>query len=114
MPGPLSHVTVVDLSQVVSGPLCGMFLADQGANVIKVQEEKEGTVELLVPWTVVGRRWTVVGRLADGCRTAVGSTRVLIGAEKKSFDRGGPAWPPRSNAKYDRFGGHLGELCPPS
>ena len=27
--------------------------------------------------------------------------------KKKSFDRGGPVWPPRSNAKYDRLGGGL-------
>ena len=32
--------------------------------------------------------------------------------KKKAFDRGGPGWPPRSNAKYDRLGGGLGGLCP--
>ena len=33
--------------------------------------------------------------------TVVGGARVVSGAEKKTFDRGGPVWPPRSNAKYD-------------
>ena len=33
---------------------------------------------------------------------------------KKTFDRGGPDWPPRSNVANDRLGGGLGRLCPPS
>ena len=37
MPGPLQGYTIVDLSQIVSGPLATMLLADQGANVIKVE-----------------------------------------------------------------------------
>ena len=37
MPGPLSGVKVLDLSQIVSGPLATMLLADQGAEVIKVE-----------------------------------------------------------------------------
>ena len=45
-------------------------------------------------------------------RTVVGGARVVSGAEKKAFDRGGPVWPPRSNAADDRLGGGLGGFAP--
>lgn len=37
MSGPLVGVRVIDVSEVISGPLAAMILADQGADVIKVE-----------------------------------------------------------------------------
>ena len=42
MPGPLHGIKVIDLTAMVSGPFAAMILADQGADVVKIENPNGG------------------------------------------------------------------------
>jgi crotonobetainyl-CoA:carnitine CoA-transferase CaiB-like acyl-CoA transferase len=47
MAGPLDGIKVIDLSAVISGPMCAQVLADQGAHVVKVEPRGLGDITRL-------------------------------------------------------------------
>jgi crotonobetainyl-CoA:carnitine CoA-transferase CaiB-like acyl-CoA transferase len=46
--GPLAGVRVIEFSQMVMGPSCGLILADLGADVIKIEPPKGELTRLAV------------------------------------------------------------------
>ena len=46
---PLEGISVLDLSQVVSGPICGRILADLGADVVKLEPPGGDVIRFLRP-----------------------------------------------------------------
>ncbi len=39
MPGPLQGVNVIEMAGLGPAPFCGMFLADLGANVVRIDRK---------------------------------------------------------------------------
>ena len=88
MPGPLEGVRVLDLTGVVSGPFATMFLADQGADVIKIEPisgditrrsraaiDKAGEFSALFISSNRGKRSLAVDIKSDGRPRGTGQTR---------------------------------------
>ncbi len=64
--GPLADLRVIDLATVIAGPGCARYLADFGADVIKVERPPSGDSVRAMGWTDPsdGRSmwWKIVGR----------------------------------------------------
>lgn len=50
MPGALDHLLVLDLTSHLSGPYCGMMLADHGADVIKIEPPSGDSARTMPPF----------------------------------------------------------------
>ena len=50
MPGALDHLLVLDLTSHLSGPYCGMMLADHGADVIKIEPPTGDSARTMPPF----------------------------------------------------------------
>ncbi|WP_296474901.1 CoA transferase [Roseinatronobacter sp.] len=52
--GPLAGMTVIELAHIMAGPVCGLMLADMGANVIKVEKPDGDDSRRFVPPAIEG------------------------------------------------------------
>ena len=52
--GPLDGIKVIELAHVMAGPVCGLMLADMGADVIKVEKPTGDDVRGSVPPDIAG------------------------------------------------------------
>jgi crotonobetainyl-CoA:carnitine CoA-transferase CaiB-like acyl-CoA transferase len=68
MPGPLAGYRIIDLTQMVSGPMATQILADQGADVIKIEPPATGDLT----------------RALGGTRRAIAPTFAVINRNKRS------------------------------
>jgi CoA:oxalate CoA-transferase len=78
-PGPLDGTRVLDLTQIVAGPLCGRVLADLGADVVKV-ESPAGDMARGVP-PVVDGVGALYAHMNAGKRSVCVDIRAPGGAE---------------------------------
>ena len=76
MPGPLSHIRVLDLSRVLAGPWAAQNLADLGAEVLKI--ERPGTGDDTRGW---GPPWM---KDAEGKDTREAAYYLSVNRNKKS------------------------------
>ena len=47
MAGALDGVRVLEVSQIIAGPMCGVFLSDMGADVVKIESAAGDGMRLL-------------------------------------------------------------------
>ena len=52
--GPLTGCRVIELAHIMAGPVCGLMLADMGADVVKVEKPTGDDTRRMVPPTING------------------------------------------------------------
>lgn len=85
--GPLSGVTVLDITRVVAGPFCSMLMADLGATVIKVEHPDEPDYARTFPPFVSSEEEQLSAFFAQFNRNKLGITLNLKSPEGKELLR---------------------------
>src|SRR3990170_8883312 len=89
--GPLAGLKVIELAHIMAGPVCGLMLADMGADVIKVEKVPDGDdTRRMAPPTLDGesaafmilnrnKRGTAINLKSAGGKAVL--ERLLAGAD---------------------------------
>jgi CoA:oxalate CoA-transferase len=83
--GPLTGLTVLDITRVVAGPFCAMLLADLGATVIKVELPGEPDYARSFPPMVAGEGEEASAFFAQYNRNKLGITLDMKSDEGKAL-----------------------------
>ena len=59
MAGALEGIRVLEFSEIIAGPFCGMLLGDMGANVIKIEPPEGEPWRLIAQFVPKESRWYV-------------------------------------------------------
>ena len=90
MPGPLAGYRVIDVTQMLSGPMSTMILGDQGADVIKVEPPDAGDLTRAFSSTGISPTFSMINRnkrsvaLDLKCERGIGLLKQLV-AESDVF-----------------------------
>ena len=90
MPGPLAGYRVIDVTQMLSGPMSTMILGDQGADVIKVEPPQAGDLTRAFSSTGISPTFSMINRNKRSvaidlkCERGVGLLKQLV-AESDVF-----------------------------
>ena len=63
--GPLAGVRVVEMATVLAGPGCGRYLADFGAEVVKIERPPGGDPSRRMGWSMPGDPESMFWRIAN-------------------------------------------------
>lgn len=80
--GALKGLRVLDVTQAFSGPTCSQLLADQGADVIKVEPAKGGDVTRMIPPFAPGDEARPYGALFQHCNRNKRSLAIDLKSEE--------------------------------
>jgi crotonobetainyl-CoA:carnitine CoA-transferase CaiB-like acyl-CoA transferase len=58
VPPPLAGVRVLDLTRLLPGPMCTLYLADLGADVVKIEDTRDGDYARSLPTSIGAQRST--------------------------------------------------------
>jgi crotonobetainyl-CoA:carnitine CoA-transferase CaiB-like acyl-CoA transferase len=90
---PLSGYRVLELAHLIAGPACGMYLADMGADVVKIEQPAGGDASRTVYRAQLGGESAVFVTVNRNKRLAARADVVIEAYRGGGAERLGIDWP---------------------